>query len=94
MAWEAYQSDKSKQFAFDRCYQILKHHKRFDLSTTSQNTQRSRFVTEHGGSLSINLSEDSSPVDIESPSDWQEGREAYKEKEKSCRCTCHRTRIS
>ncbi|KAM7497755.1 hypothetical protein LguiA_022169 [Lonicera macranthoides] len=78
MAREAYLSQKGKQFTFDRCYQILKHHKKYDLSTTSQNTQRSRFGPEHGGSSSINLCDDSSLIDIESPGDRPIERKAEK----------------
>ena len=50
------------------CYQILKEHRRFDLNTTSLNTQWSRYdPTDSGGSYSVNLRNDSSSIDIEGP---------------------------
>ncbi|KAM7526910.1 hypothetical protein LguiA_016812 [Lonicera macranthoides] len=47
-ARETFLIEKKKSFIFDNCYQIIKEHKKFDLSTTSLNTQHSRYGPSYG----------------------------------------------
>ncbi|KAM7529819.1 hypothetical protein LguiB_033229 [Lonicera macranthoides] len=64
----AYQLEKNKVFSFDHCYQILKELQRFSLTTTSSNSQHSRYgPSEETIGSSINLGDDSSPISIEGP---------------------------
>jgi len=65
-AQRAYHLEKNKPFSFDHCYQILKEHQRFSLTTTSSNSQHSRYgPSEDIIGSSINIGDDSSPITIE-----------------------------
>ena len=62
----AYLNDKKKAFTFDYCYQILKDHQCYSLTTTILNTQHSRCGTsDNNGGSSINIGDDGTPITIE-----------------------------
>ena len=62
----AYLNDKKKAFTFDHCYQILKEHQRYSLTTTISNTQHSRCgPSDDNSSSSMNIGDYGSPITIE-----------------------------
>lgn len=66
-ARQSYAIEKKKPFVYDRCYEILKEHKMFDLNITSSNMQRSQCGPSDSNGSSINIGDNSSPIEIEGP---------------------------
>ena len=85
----AYLNDKKKAFTFDDCYQILKEHQHYSLTTTISNTQHSRCgPSDDNSSSSISIGDDDAPITIEGsdlnkPMGRNEAKLVKKRKEKA-----------